>query len=304
MTVEDIQKSIKASLYERVSSPLIGTFIFSWCLINWRILGYLFFNNNTDSKKSKIELIENYINHNTNSWWILKLELFFYPLISSIIIITVIPYFTEKAFKVSQWYKARKINIKLKSEDKTILSLEESIKLRLKIRNLQNEFNDATYKKDEENSNLIQEHENLNQQIEELQDIKLQLEGRLTNLEEDKLHYENNFQRLRTIISYNEYSVGNTYDEYYAKYYEKFNSFTKLNQQKLKAILKKHNTNESYVKSLKSDINTVDYLLTNEIIYLDEGVYTLTEFGKFISMFETQYFIPRIYPTEIKRKDN
>jgi len=35
--ITDILNSIKANLYERVTSPLVGTFLFSWIIFNWRI---------------------------------------------------------------------------------------------------------------------------------------------------------------------------------------------------------------------------------------------------------------------------
>lgn len=36
--IKEVTNSIKAALYQRVSSPLYGTYIFSWSLYNWAIV--------------------------------------------------------------------------------------------------------------------------------------------------------------------------------------------------------------------------------------------------------------------------
>ena len=42
MILKEIFNSIKSSFNERINSPLIGSFIISWCIINWDILLFLF----------------------------------------------------------------------------------------------------------------------------------------------------------------------------------------------------------------------------------------------------------------------
>lgn len=55
--MDDIIKSVKAFLYERSSSPLLGAFIVSWCVWNYQSLIIVF--SNSDFGK-KIEALNEY----------------------------------------------------------------------------------------------------------------------------------------------------------------------------------------------------------------------------------------------------
>ena len=55
---EDIYNAIKATLYERVSSPFISSFILSWCVFNYKILFILFSNMETRYKFYEIEVLQ------------------------------------------------------------------------------------------------------------------------------------------------------------------------------------------------------------------------------------------------------
>jgi hypothetical protein len=40
--LDDFRKSINSVLYERMTSPLFGALLISWCIWNWDILYFLF----------------------------------------------------------------------------------------------------------------------------------------------------------------------------------------------------------------------------------------------------------------------
>lgn len=40
--LDDITTAIKAQLYERATSPLLGAFLLSWCLINYKVILIIF----------------------------------------------------------------------------------------------------------------------------------------------------------------------------------------------------------------------------------------------------------------------
>ncbi|KJF86089.1 hypothetical protein [Photobacterium phosphoreum] len=44
--IKEVTNSIKAALYQRISSPLYGTYIFSWAIYNWELVLQLLFGTN------------------------------------------------------------------------------------------------------------------------------------------------------------------------------------------------------------------------------------------------------------------
>ncbi|PKG77092.1 hypothetical protein CXF80_01450 [Shewanella sp. Actino-trap-3] len=55
--IKEITNSFKAALYQRVSSPLYGTYIFSWILYNWLIvLPFIFGSKVFDERMSNFKL--------------------------------------------------------------------------------------------------------------------------------------------------------------------------------------------------------------------------------------------------------
>jgi hypothetical protein len=47
---DDAIKSIRAELYERVASPLLGSFIVSWLIWNYRLILLIFFDEKNNRK--------------------------------------------------------------------------------------------------------------------------------------------------------------------------------------------------------------------------------------------------------------
>ena len=41
--LEEFEKSVKVTLYDRLSSPLIGTFIVAWSIVNYKFFLIIFF---------------------------------------------------------------------------------------------------------------------------------------------------------------------------------------------------------------------------------------------------------------------
>ena len=55
--ISDFRKSINSILYERVSSPLFGTFVISWLIWNWKITYLTLFVSESNLDKNKLEYI-------------------------------------------------------------------------------------------------------------------------------------------------------------------------------------------------------------------------------------------------------
>lgn len=137
--IDEIKKSINASMYERAKSPLFGTFIFSWIVWNWRIIYVTIFM----SRKvipNKLEFINQNLLINEN--------LILYPLYSTIVFLTIIPFISNGAFWLNLKFKKWRIDQRHKIEMKQLLTVEHSIKLREQIRNQEDRFHKITEEKD------------------------------------------------------------------------------------------------------------------------------------------------------------
>lgn len=131
--LDELKKSISASLYERTTSPLFGTLFVSWSVWNWKIIYLTFFISDKEIiGKTKIEyILENYYDNWTLYW---------YPLISTLILITIIPLASNGAYWLSLIYLDWKKRKKNEVEKKQLLSLEQSINLREQIANQELKF--------------------------------------------------------------------------------------------------------------------------------------------------------------------
>jgi len=55
--IDDVGKTIKAILYDRIASPLFGTFILSWCGWNWRLI-LLFISDSSTTVAKKFQYVD------------------------------------------------------------------------------------------------------------------------------------------------------------------------------------------------------------------------------------------------------
>ena len=148
----DIRKSINSTLYERVTSPLYGTLIVTWLVWNWKILYITFFVSENKIKETKIDfIITNFseVNH-----------LVTYPLVSTIVFLTLIPFISNGAYWLSLKFNKWKIEQKNQIENKQLLTVEQSIQLREDIRNQEDRFNKILEDKNQKIKQLEIEIEN------------------------------------------------------------------------------------------------------------------------------------------------
>lgn len=131
--MEEIKKSFKSILYERTTSPFYGTFIISWLIWNWKIIYVTLFVSEKIIKTDKLSYIIN--NHLID-----KLNLILWPIISTIVLLTVFPFISNGAYwlklKFDKWKKEKKNELELKK----LLTLEQSIELREQISNQEERF--------------------------------------------------------------------------------------------------------------------------------------------------------------------
>lgn len=95
--MNELAKSIKAVLYDRIKSPLSGTLFLSWLVWNWKIIFLILFVSENKITETKTDyIIKHYNNH---------LHLIWGPIISTFILITLFPIFSFGTYWLSLHFK-------------------------------------------------------------------------------------------------------------------------------------------------------------------------------------------------------
>jgi len=171
--LDEFKKSVNATLYERATSPFFGTLFISWIIWNWQIITVLFFVDEKILKTDKASYIkENFNDVNT---------LVYFPLGSTIILLTLVPFITNGAYWLSLNFQKWRYDKKNSVENLKLLTLEKSIQLREEIQNQQDKFEKLLQAKN-------QEIELLTKQVET--NIKLPKDNEFEEEENDKLNPE------------------------------------------------------------------------------------------------------------------
>jgi hypothetical protein len=128
----DIKKSLNQITNERISSPLYGTLILSWLIWNWKIIYITFFVSEDKIEKNKIDyIITNYSDLD---------DLVFFPLLSTLVLLTLMPFVSNGAYWLSLKFNIWKSDKKNEVERKQLLTLEQSIQLRELIADQEKRF--------------------------------------------------------------------------------------------------------------------------------------------------------------------
>lgn len=121
---EEIVASAKQSISEKLSSPLIAGFLFSWVFWNWKF-AVIVFSNNTVTKT--FELIEIY---SFSDWYAVLLRGLLLPLISALFYIFAYPYPAKYIYGYTLKKQREVDQLKQIINDETPLTIEESQRLR------------------------------------------------------------------------------------------------------------------------------------------------------------------------------
>lgn len=120
LMIEDLLKSAKETIAERLASPLLGAFGLAWCLWNYKFLVILF---SSASVLQTFKLIENIAFPDTSSVF---LKGILYPLASALVYVFAYPYPARFVYGFTL-KRQREINqIKRQIEEETLLTLEQS----------------------------------------------------------------------------------------------------------------------------------------------------------------------------------
>lgn len=185
--MKEIQSSIKATLYERVASPLWGALLTSWIAINWKILYITLFSKEEYLGCGKLEFIETY--------YLTKENLFIKPAILACVLLFIIPFISNGVFWIHLIFKKWKEDKKNEIEEKKILTIEKSVELRNILKSQNESFNKITEEKENEIIGLNTKIENREQELESLKETIMKLEDKINIQVQEIEKYQ---ERLKT----------------------------------------------------------------------------------------------------------
>lgn len=133
--MDDLVKSFKAVLYDRVTSPLLSSFLFAWAAWNHRLFVVLI---SSDLKiKDKFEYVDTVL---YPTLYEKTFPGFVWPLLSALVLIFVYPWPARKVYEYARKEQQRLKVIQQKIEDETPLTQEEARELRASVRKAAAEF--------------------------------------------------------------------------------------------------------------------------------------------------------------------
>ncbi|WP_188008527.1 hypothetical protein [Grimontia hollisae] len=121
--LKELSTSLKAQLYERVSSPILGSLLIFWILFNWEAVFYFMLS------ESKVEDKLIYINENFKDIWVNVYS----PLIYSSMFCLFYPLLSFIPFYIWEWVSSQKIKSKNNLSMSEPLSVERSISIRKEL---------------------------------------------------------------------------------------------------------------------------------------------------------------------------
>ncbi len=169
MALVDFYNSLKASSKERINSPLYGAFILAWVGWNWEALYVTFFVDSQRTGYDKIYYIQGLLQNKNNAIW--------YPLLSTLLILMVLPFLRIFFFWVSEQFKLFRDKIAIRIEDKKWLSPEAAKVLKKQLRDQEDEYEESLSKKEEINLKLQNSIDKIENELSEVKTENLKLIG-------------------------------------------------------------------------------------------------------------------------------
>lgn len=149
--LDEITKSIKAELYSRATSPLMGSFIISWCIYNYKLIMLIASN---EKVLEKYEIIDNtlypqkcLISACSDNIFIQSSLI---PIIATLIFIYAYPIFAEPIFKYARGKQKNIANLKKKIDGDALLTVQQGRNLREEIDKLEESSEKEILRKDRE----------------------------------------------------------------------------------------------------------------------------------------------------------
>lgn len=182
---KDLLDSLKAQLYERAVSPLLGSFVLSWLLWNYKLVLVVL---SEESVLEKFRIIDEVLYYDWKQTFCITLG---FPLITAIFYIFIYPYPAKWVFKFTRKRQVEINQTRKEIEGNVLLSVDESREIRSRIFKLEDAHQEALNRKSEEIERLKAELHDKNHEdtdgLKEGPDLETQKsEGITTTLDLDK----------------------------------------------------------------------------------------------------------------------
>lgn len=122
--IKDLSTSLKSTLYERVSAPILGTYTLTWVLYNWVGVALLAFG--SESVEVRIANFNLYLNSEDG----FRFEYFYIPFIITIVTTVLSPFIQFVIYSWKERCKSWSLKLKEKFDSQLCLTLDQSTKLR------------------------------------------------------------------------------------------------------------------------------------------------------------------------------
>ncbi|EGR3866439.1 TPA: hypothetical protein ACMDOQ_003572 [Vibrio cholerae] len=208
--IKEITNSIKAALYQRVSSPLYGTYICSWLIYNWEavlplIFGSKVFDQRVIDFKSRLSPEATGFEYDTIT----------IPLVITFVLLVVQPLLQRFIFIYTEWNRSEGLKKRDKYSSETMLTLEQSNELRSSVQKFQQFHQEVLKNKEEEINEYKRQLESKDNTVNSINDSNLKLIEQKTELDSEKsalsvelatvrgqlADLESNYHRLGKILS-------------------------------------------------------------------------------------------------------
>ncbi|MFZ3433758.1 hypothetical protein [Vibrio harveyi] len=137
----DATNSVKAYLYERAVSPLLGSLIISWCVWNYKFLFLLFSSLKYSEKLRFIHVLY-------SSDYEVYLQGMLFPLLTSMVYIFVFPYPSQVVYRFSLHRQKILNDLKNELQENELLTLEQSKAIRSQLVDVEKQFDEQVERKD------------------------------------------------------------------------------------------------------------------------------------------------------------
>lgn len=156
---DELVKSIRLHMSERLTSPLLGAFVVSWCVWNYKVVVILV---SKEPVAASFHLIETLVWPNQTQ---LLLRTFAGPLATAMAYLFVYPIPARWVFEYTRMQQRKLLDIRRRIEEETPLTVAESRSLRIESSRIRSELEAELRGKDTELSDLKSEIEELRKTV-------------------------------------------------------------------------------------------------------------------------------------------